>query len=130
MLIEENEKKRQAQLANTAPVVHAPPVVQPVVQPGYVQPQVVQGGYGQDTPPRGLVVGAAPTARQVAPATRPPVQVRLYAPQGTVVQGATSPRATSPKGTEHTPNSPQTPGPMLSKSPPAALSRSPLALLK
>ena len=41
MLIEENEKKRQAQLANAAPVVHAPPVVQPgYVQPGYGQPQV------------------------------------------------------------------------------------------
>ena len=56
MLYEENEKKRQAQLANAAPIVHAPPVVQPAVQQGYVQPgyapqapmatgTVVQGGY-------------------------------------------------------------------------------------
>ena len=84
MLIEENEKKRQAQLANTAPVVHAPPV-QPVVQPGYVQPQVVQGGYGQPQPyppPTGQVVGSYPP--------------QGYAPQapmatGTVVQGGYAP---------------------------------------
>ena len=88
MLTEENEKKRQAQLANTAPVVHAPPVVQPVVQSGYVQPQVVQGGYA----PQGQVVGAYPPA--------PPVQGYApqpgYAPQapmatGTVVQGGYQP---------------------------------------
>ena len=102
MLYEENEKKRQAQLANAAPIVHAPPVVQPqvqqgyvqpqggyapqgaVVQPGYGQPQVVQGGYGQPQPyppPTGQVVGAYPPA--------PPVQ--SYAPQGTVVQGGYAP---------------------------------------
>ena len=79
MLIEENEKKRQAQLANTAPVVHAPPVVQPVVQPGYVQPQ---GGYVQPGyVPQGQVVGAYPPA--------PPQPG--YAPQGTVVQGGYQP---------------------------------------
>ena len=84
MLYEENEKKRQAQLANAAPIVHAPPVVQPQVQQGYVQPQVVQGGYGQPQPyppPTGQVVGAYPPA--------PPVQG--YAPQGTVVQGGYAP---------------------------------------
>ena len=72
MLYEENEKKRQAQLANAAPIVHAPPVVQPQVQQGYVQP-----GYA----PQGQVVGAYPPA--------PPVQG--YAPQGTVVQGGYAP---------------------------------------
>ena len=77
MLYEENEKKRQAQLANAAPIVHAPPVVQPAVQQGYVQPQVVQGGYGA---PQGQVVGAYPPA--------PPAG---YAPQGTVVQGGYAP---------------------------------------
>ena len=93
MLIEENEKKRQAQLANTAPVVHAPPVVQPAVQPGYVQPgygqpQVVQGGYGV---PQGQVVGSYPPA--------PPVQG--YAPMatGTVVQaGGYQPEGYKPEG--------------------------------
>ena len=85
MLIEENEKKRQAQLANTAPVVHAPPVVQPVVQQGYVQPQVVQGGYGA---PQGQVVGAyPPAAPQQGYAPQPG-----YAPQGTVVQGGYAPQ--------------------------------------
>ena len=93
MLIEENEKKRQAQLANTAPVVHAPPVVQPVVQPGYVQPQVVQGGYGA---PQGTVVqggyapqpGYAPQGQVVG--SYPPAG-QVYAPQGTVVQGGYAP---------------------------------------
>ena len=88
MLYEENEKKRQAQLANAPPVVHAPPVVQPVVQQGYVQPQagyapqgaVVQPGYA----PQGQVVGAYPPA--------PPAgQVYAPAPQGTVVQGGYQP---------------------------------------
>ena len=84
MLIEENEKKRQAQLANTAPVVHAPPVVQPVVvQGGYGAPQgtVVQGGYAPQPgyAPQGQVVGSYPPAGQV------------YAPQGTVVQGGYAP---------------------------------------
>ena len=105
MLIEENEKKRQAQLANTAPVVHAPPVVQPAVQPGYVQPQagyapqgaVVQPGYGQPQvvqggyAPQGQVVGAYPPA--------PPVQG--YAPMatGTVVQaGGYQPEGYKPEG--------------------------------
>ena len=94
MLIEENEKKRQAQLANAPPIVHAPPVVQPVVQPGYVQPQVVQGGYGQPQPyppPTGQVVGAYPPA--------PPVQG--YAPMatGTVVQaGGYQPEGYKPEG--------------------------------
>ena len=86
MLIEENEKKRQAQLANTAPVVHAPPVVQPAVQPGYVQPQVVQGGYGQPQPyppPTGQVVGSYPP-QGYAPQPG-------YVPQGTVVQGGYQP---------------------------------------
>ena len=72
MLYEENEKKRQAQLANAAPIVHAPPVVQPAVQQGYVQP-----GYA----PQGQVVGAYPPA--------PPQPG--YAPQGTVVQGGYAP---------------------------------------
>ena len=89
MLIEENEKKRQAQLANTAPVVHAPPVVQPAVQPGYVQPQgqlrapgrrgagrlrpaprdKSSGGYA----PQGQVVGVSLPARAArgAGSTRP-----------------------------------------------------------
>ena len=85
MLIEENEKKRQAQLANAPPVVHAPPVVQPVVQQGYVQPQA---GYA----PQGQVVGAYPPA---------PPAGQVYAPQpgyaqapmatGTVVQGGYAP---------------------------------------
>jgi hypothetical protein len=72
-----------AQLANAAPVVHAPPVV----QPGYVQPQVVQGGYV----PQGTVVGAYPPA--------PPVQG--YAPMatGTVVQaGGYQPEGYKPEG--------------------------------
>ena len=88
MLIEENEKKRQAQLANTAPVVHAPPVVQPVVQPGYVQPQVVQGGYA----PQGTVVGAYPPA--------PPQPGYAQAPMatGTVVQGGYAPEGYKPEG--------------------------------
>ena len=90
MLIEENEKKRQAQLANTAPVVHAPPVVQPVVQPGYVQPQVVQGGYGQPQPyppPTGQVVGSYP------PQGYAPQPGYAQAPMatGTVVQGGYQP---------------------------------------
>ena len=87
MLIEENERKRQAQLANAAPVVHAPPVVQPVVQPGYVQPQVVQGGYA----PQGQVVGSYPPA--------PPQPG--YAPMatGTVVQaGGYQPEGYKPEG--------------------------------
>ena len=98
MLYEENEKKRQAQLANAAPIVHAPPVVQPQVQQGYVQPQagyapqgaVVQPGYGQPQvvhggyAPQGQVVGAYPPA--------PPAgQVYAPAPQGTVVQGGYQP---------------------------------------
>ena len=90
MLIEENEKKRQAQLANTAPVVHAPPV-QPVVQPGYVQPQVVQGGYAQPQPyppPTGQVVGSYP------PQGYAPQPGYAQAPMatGTVVQGGYAPQ--------------------------------------
>ena len=73
MLIEENEKKRQAQLANAPPIVHAPPVVQPVVQPGYVQPQPYP-------PPTGQVVGSYPPA---------PPAGQVY--QGTVVQGGYAP---------------------------------------
>ena len=105
MLYEENEKKRQAQLANAAPIVHAPPVVQPqvqqgyvqpqagyapqgaVVQPGYGQPQVVQGGYA----PQGQVVGSYPPA--------PPQPG--YAPMatGTVVQaGGYQPEGYKPEG--------------------------------
>ena len=102
MLYEENEKKRQAQLANAAPIVHAPPVVQPqvqqgyvqpqagyapqgaVVQPGYGQPQVVQGGYA----PQGQVVGAYPPA---PPAGQVYAPQPGYAPQGTVVQGGYQP---------------------------------------
>ena len=96
MLIEENEKKRQAQLANTAPVVHAPPVVQPVVQSGYVQPQVVQGGYA----PQGQVVGAYPPA---PPAGQVYAPQPGYAPQapmatGTVVQGGYQPEGYKPEG--------------------------------
>ena len=83
MLIEENEKKRQAQLANTAPVVHAPPVVQPAVQPGYVQPQPYP-------PPTGQVVGSYPPA--------PPQPAYGYAPQGTVVQGGYQPEGYKPEG--------------------------------
>ena len=98
MLYEENEKKRQAQLANAAPIVHAPPVVQPqvqqgyvqpgyapqgaVVQPGYGQPQVVQGGYA----PQGQVVGAYPPQPP-----QPGYPQPGYAPQGTVVQGGYAP---------------------------------------
>ena len=103
MLYEENEKKRQAQLANAPPVVHAPPVVQPVVQqgyvqpqagyapqgavvqPGYGQPQVVQGGYGA---PQGQVVGAYPPQ---PPAGQVYAPQPGYAPQGTVVQGGYAP---------------------------------------
>ena len=86
MLYEENEKKRQAQLANAAPIVHAPPVVQPAVQQGYVQPQA---GYA----PQGQVVGAYPPAPpQPSYAPQPG-----YAPQapmatGTVVQGGYAPQ--------------------------------------
>ena len=83
MLIEENEKKRQAQLANAAPVVHAPPVVQPAVQPGYVQPQPYP-------PPTGQVVGSYPPA--------PPQPAYGYAPQGTVVQGGYAPQGTVVQG--------------------------------
>ena len=98
MLAEENEKKRQAQLANTAPVVHAPPVVQPVVQQGYVQPQggyapqgaLVQPGYGQPQgyAPQGQVVGAYPPQ---PPAGQVYAPQPGYAPQGTVVQGGYAP---------------------------------------
>ena len=99
MLYEENEKKRQAQLANAAPIVHAPPVVQPQVQQGYVQPQVVQGGYA----PQGQVVGAYP------PAPPQPAYAPQYAPQpgyapqapmatGTVVQGGYQPEGYKPEG--------------------------------
>ena len=133
MLIEENEKKRQAQLANTAPVVHAPPVVQPVVQ--QVQPQA---GYA----PQGAVVQpgyASPRApgRLRAPAKSwGPIRPRRPSPDapaatGTVVQAATSPRATSPRvlsTPQIHPRRPRQNG-CLSKSHPA-LSRSPLALLK
>ena len=96
MLYEENEKKRQAQLANAAPIVHAPPVVQPAVQQGYVQP-----GYA----PQGQVVGAYP------PAPPQPGYAPQYAPQpgyapqapmatGTVVQGgyAAQPGGYQPEG--------------------------------
>ena len=82
MLYEENEKKRQAQLANAAPIVHAPPVVQPAVQPGYVQPQ----GYA----PQGQVVGAYPPA---PPAGQVYAPQPGYAPQGTVVQGGYAPES-------------------------------------
>ena len=99
MFIEENEKKRQAQLANAAPVVHAPPVVQPVVQPGYVQPQVVQGGYGA---PQGTVVqgGYAPQGQVVGSYPPAPPQPG-YAPMatGTVVQaGGYQPEGYKPEG--------------------------------
>ena len=105
MLYEENEKKRQAQLANAAPIVHAPPVVQPqvqqgyvqpqagyapqgaVVQPGYGQPQVVQGGYA----PQGQVVGAYPPAPPAGQVYAP--QPGYNAPQGTVVQGGYAPES-------------------------------------
>ena len=98
MLIEENEKKRQAQLANAAPVVHAPPVVQPgYVQPGYGQPQVVQGGYGQPQPyppPTGQVVGSYP------PQGYAPQPGYAQAPMatGTVVQGGYAPEGYKPEG--------------------------------
>ena len=75
-----------AQLANAPPVVHAPPVVQPVVQPGYVQPQPYP-------PPTGQVVGAYPPAGQVVYAPQPG-----YAPQGTVVQGGYQPEGYKPEG--------------------------------
>ena len=105
MLIEENEKKRQAQLANTAPIVHAPPVVQPAVQQGYVQPQagyapqgaVVQPGYGQPQvvqggyAPQGQVVGAYPPAPPAGQVYAP--QPGYNAPQGTVVQGGYAPES-------------------------------------
>ena len=85
MLIEETEKKRQAQLANTAPVVHAPPVVQPVVQPqaGYVPQGAVVGAY-PPPPPAGQVYAPQPG----------------YVPQGTVVQGgyAAQPGSYQPEG--------------------------------
>ena len=81
MLYEENEKKRQAQLANAAPIVHAPPVVQPAVQQGYVQP-----GYA----PQGQVVGAYPPA---PPAGQVYAPQPGYAPQGTVVQGGYAPES-------------------------------------
>ena len=99
MLYEENEKKRQAQLANAAPIVHAPPVVQPQVQQGYVQPQVVQGGYAQPGyapqqgyAPQGQVVGAYPPA--------PPQPGYAQAPMatGTVVQGGYAPEGYKPEG--------------------------------
>ena len=98
MLAEENEKKRQAQLANAAPIVHAPPVVQPAVQPGYVQPQVVQGGYAPQPSyapqpgyaPQGQVVGAYPPA---PPAGQVYAPQPGYAPQGTVVQGGYAPES-------------------------------------
>ena len=77
MLYEENEKKRQAQLANAAPIVHAPPVVQPAVQQGYVQPQVVQGGYA----PQGQVVGSYPPQGYAPMATGTVVQAGGYQPE-------------------------------------------------
>ena len=97
MLYEENEKKRQAQLANAPPIVHAPPVVQPAVQPGYVQPQVVQGGYAQPQPyppPTGQVVGSYP------PQGYAPQPGYAQAPMatGTVVQGGYAPEGYKPEG--------------------------------
>ena len=85
MLAEENEKKRQAQLANAPPVVHAPPVVQPVVQQGYVQPQA---GYV----PQGAVVGSYPPAPP-QPGYAPQSGYAPQAPMatGTVVQGGYQP---------------------------------------
>ena len=78
MLIEENEKKRQAQLANAPPVVHAPPVVQPVIQPGYAPQGQVVGAY-PPAPPAGQVYAPQPGYAQAPMAT------------GTVVQGGYAP---------------------------------------
>ena len=80
MLIEENEKKRQAQLANAPPIVHAPPVVQPVVQPGYVQPQPYP-------PPTGQVVGSYPPQGYAPMATGTVVQAGGYQPEGYKPEG-------------------------------------------
>ena len=111
MLIEENEKKRQAQLANTAPVVHAPPVVQPAVQPGYV-PQ--RRGAGRLRLPAISSTHGASRRELLSPGYAPQPGYAPMAPEPPSRPGATSPAATSPKGTEHTPNSPQTPAPTAS----------------
>ena len=131
MLYEENEKKRQAQLANAAPIVHAPPVVQPAVQ-RLRQPQA---GYAPQGPlwrppfPRRPRDKCIPAPARIRPPARSRAGGAPRAPEPWF-KAATRPGRQARRALSTPQIHIRRPGPCLSTSHHAALSRSPLALLK